>query len=169
MLPAVPPLPTWSVPALIVVPPLYVFVPVSVSVPRPSLVNEPTPLITPLKVEVVPASARNVPAPALSVTALLDVIPPPAASASRVPPLKLSGPVPRLTSLVTAVMPPLRFVPPLYVFAPVSVSVPRPSLVNEPTPLITPPKATESLRLNSRRPLLPTFPTILPVVAPAPI
>ena len=79
--------------------------------PEPSLVNEPAPLIAPLKVEVVPASAKNVPPAALSVIALLEVIPPPAASASSVPPLKLSGPVPKLASLFTARIPPLKLVP----------------------------------------------------------
>ena len=38
--------------------------------PTPFLVNAPPPLIAPLKVEVVPASARNVPPPALSAAAV---------------------------------------------------------------------------------------------------
>jgi hypothetical protein len=70
------------------------------------MVKEPVPLITPLKVELVVASAKNVPPPALSVIALLEVIP---ARASSVPPLKLRAPVPRLLSLLTARVPGARF------------------------------------------------------------
>ena len=58
-------------------------------------------------------SAKNVPPPTFSVIALLELIPPPAASASSVPPLKLSGPVPKFASLFTARSPPLKLVPPL--------------------------------------------------------
>jgi len=75
--------------------------------------DDPTPLIAPLSIEEVWASAKNVPPPALSVIALLEVIPPSAASASRVPPLKLNGPVPKLLSVFTARMPSLKLVPPL--------------------------------------------------------
>ena len=49
--------------------------PVNVKVPAPSLVSEPVPLIAALKVELVPASAKNVPPQLFSVIALLDVIP----------------------------------------------------------------------------------------------
>jgi hypothetical protein len=77
------------------------------------LVHEPVPVIAPLSVEPVPASAKNVPPPELSVIALPETIPPPAASASSVPPLKLSAPLPKLLSLFIARVPPLRFVPPL--------------------------------------------------------
>ena len=44
--PVVPPFPIWSVPAVTVVPPLYVFALVSVSVSAASLVSEPVPLMT---------------------------------------------------------------------------------------------------------------------------
>src|SRR3954465_11194727 len=49
--PLVPPLPSCSVPVLIVVPPVCVLLPVSVSVPAPTTPTEPPPLITPAKVE----------------------------------------------------------------------------------------------------------------------
>ena len=104
------------------------------------MVHEPVPVIGPLSVEAVPASAKNVPPAELSVIALLETTPPPAASASSVPPLKLRGPAPRLPSLFTARVPPLRFVPPVYVFAPISVSVPVPPFVSDPpVPPNTPP------------------------------
>ncbi len=41
-----PPLPSWSVPPLIVVVPLYVFEPIRVSVPEPVCVRLPLPLMT---------------------------------------------------------------------------------------------------------------------------
>src|SRR5271166_1033431 len=130
--PKLPLLLTARMPPLRFVPPLYVFAALKVKVPGPVLVHAPTPPIAPLKIEVVPVSAKNVPPPALSVIALLETSPPPAASASSVPPLKVSSPVPKLLSLFTARMPPLRFVPPVYVFAPVSVSVPVPTFVSDP-------------------------------------
>ena len=74
------------------------------------MVHEPVPAIGPLRVEAVPVSAKNVPPAELSVIALAETT---AASASSVPPLKLSGPVPKLVSLLTARVPPLRFVPPV--------------------------------------------------------
>ena len=43
--PVVPPAPTCNVPALIVVVPVYVFVPLSVKVPAPCLVRAPVPLL----------------------------------------------------------------------------------------------------------------------------
>ncbi len=55
--PAVPPAPTCSVPALIVVVPLYVLLRLSVCVPVPVFVSPPVPLITPLKFIVELASA----------------------------------------------------------------------------------------------------------------
>jgi len=45
--PVVPPLPTCSVPALIVVTPVYVLAPVKIVVPVPACVSVPVPLITP--------------------------------------------------------------------------------------------------------------------------
>ena len=45
--PAVPPAPTASVPAEIVVPPEYVLLPLSVSVPAPDFVTDPVPPIEP--------------------------------------------------------------------------------------------------------------------------
>jgi hypothetical protein len=74
----------------------------------------------------VPASANKVPPPAARFTALNDAIPPAAPSASSVPPLKLSGPVPKLPSPFTARMPPLRIVPPAWLFPPTSTVVPVP-------------------------------------------
>ena len=48
--------------------------PLKVKMPGPVLVQAPTPLITPLKVELVPESARNVPPPALRVMTLVELI-----------------------------------------------------------------------------------------------
>jgi hypothetical protein len=57
-------------------------------------------VIIPFKVEVAPPSAKNLPPRALRVIALPEVTPP-LTSASSVPPLKLSAPVPKLASLWT--------------------------------------------------------------------
>jgi hypothetical protein len=71
----------------------------------------PLPLMTPLKVELVPLSDRKMASP-VRVTAVFRVIPLPAASDSRVPRSKLSGPDPSLAAFSTAKVPPLMLVPP---------------------------------------------------------
>ena len=61
--------------------------------------------MTPDNVELVVESASILPPPSPRVIALPVMIPPPAASISSVPPLKLSGPVPRLVSWLIATIP----------------------------------------------------------------
>jgi hypothetical protein len=129
----------FSVPAETVVLPLYVFVPVRVSVPVPLFVSEPEPLITPAIetpfpfVSIVPVEER--------VTDRVDgdVIVPPACS---VPPentklfVALPSPIAALEFAFT--VPAEIVVAPLYVFVPVSVSVPLPVFVSPFEPLMTP-------------------------------
>ena len=113
--------------------------PVSVSVPAPILVRPPEPLITPANetelpfVSIVPVEE--------SVTVRVDgeVIVPPACS---VPPEKTSvlfaSPSAELEFAFS--VPPEIVVLPVYVFAPVSVSVPAPAFVRpKPEPLMMPP------------------------------
>ncbi|KGD58799.1 hypothetical protein DP49_5682 [Burkholderia pseudomallei] len=111
-LPVVPPLPTCSVPAPMMVPPPYVLALFSTSVPASVFVNAPAPPIAPFIVSVWPASTSIVPPLAVSVVPRAVVNVP---VASSVPPSKLSPPVaaPRLPSLATLNMPPLMAVPPL--------------------------------------------------------
>src|SRR3546814_2279122 len=59
MPPVVPPLPSWSVPAVIVVPPVWLLSPVRVSVSAPALARVPAPDISPETVRVVPARSEE--------------------------------------------------------------------------------------------------------------
>src|ERR1051325_4857826 len=67
----------------------------------------------------------------VSVSAALVVL-------SIVPPPIVKAPVPNAEALLIFKVPELSVVPPLYVFAPESVSVPTPDFVKEPTPASTP-------------------------------
>src|SRR6185295_7959096 len=96
--PLVPPLPNCKVPALMVVLPVYVLFPVSVSVPLPDLVSAPAPETTPdnngLNVDVL-----KVPAPvSATLRALVNALP-----NNRVPPLNVRPleALPRLLSAAT--------------------------------------------------------------------
>ena len=90
-------------PALIVVAPVYVFVPVSVSVPGPDCVRAPVPLITPDSVWEVVEPYWNVP----------ELLIAPA-----------YVPLPRLPAPPIESVPALIVVAPVYVFAPDNVNVP---------------------------------------------
>ena len=133
---------TAMAPAEIVVEPVKVFVPDSVSVPDPSLTRSPAPEITPENVVSdvspdvsVPAPSTTFPAPAIDPTR------------SERPFTSNVAPVPTLTALVSAIRspvePPSRRVPPLttvvpeYVFDPVNTSVDAPVFTIPPVPLIT--------------------------------
>ena len=130
---------TSTSPALSVNPPVKVFVAERVSAPLPFLVREFAPLITPAietllpLVSIVPADER--------VTVRVDgeVIVPPACN---VPPLKISVfvalPLPSAELELAFNVPAETVVEPVYVFVPVSVSVPPPLLVSPFAPLITP-------------------------------
>ena len=108
-LPAVPPSPRAIVPPVTVVSPVYVLALVSVSVPAPAFVTAPLPEITaPNANESERLNAR---------TALFVMSP---ATEPVVEPLPIAN------------VPPVIVVPPSYVLAFVSVSVPEPLLVSEP-------------------------------------
>src|SRR5688572_5710560 len=67
-------------------------------------------------------------------------------------------------------MPPDTVVPPPYVFAPDSVRVPVPALVNEPVPLMTPPYVPANAWSNLNAALFRMFPcrlVVVPVKMPA--
>ena len=112
--------------------------PLKVSVLVPIFVRSPLPLITPAMLTLLPL-VSNVPPPALSVTPRFEVKP---ARYCSVPPPKLSPPdvLPRLASVLTASVPALIVVPPLYVLVAVRVVVPAPICTNEPAPEMTPSK-----------------------------
>ena len=119
--------------------------PESVSVPAPILVSPPMPESVPPSVELLPLVSK-VPPPKLSVTARFEVKP---ARYCKVPPpsVRVPEPLPRLLSADTASVPPLIVVPPKYVLAPDSVSVPAPILVRPPMPNIVPENAVLVLSL----------------------
>src|SRR5262249_22803770 len=123
---------TASVPALIAVPPVYVLTPLSVSVPPPLLMTPPVPPIVPANVALV-LLASDAPPPALSVELRIEAKP---ARNCSVPQPKVSPleAAPKLASVVTASVPALIAVPPVYVLTPLSVSVPPPVLISPPVP-----------------------------------
>src|SRR5262249_5396258 len=100
--------------------------------PGATLWRPPTPPIVPPSVSLLPL-VSTVPPPALSVVPRFEVNPERNCS---VPPLKASPPeaAPKLASVVTASVPALIAVPPVYVLTPLSVSVPAPLLVTPPMP-----------------------------------
>ena len=112
MLPVVPPVPSCSVPAEIVVPPEWPLSACSVSVPAPPLVRvslPPMALVTP---RLTPAAALMPPPPAPSVMArAVSKL----AVAVSVPPASDSAPAatPRFSSRETCSVPPLTAVPPV--------------------------------------------------------
>src|SRR3990167_3607973 len=131
---------TCNVPALIVVPPLYVFAPDKVCVPLPAFTKLPVSLITPEKVvELLSAPVVNVPEPN-------NTLPLPA-SEPMVSVISFKSNIP---SAVTAVLsdnrpeplncnvPALIVVVPLYVFAAANVNMPVFCLIKLPDPLNTP-------------------------------
>src|SRR5438552_120632 len=85
----------------------------SCPMPVQIFVRSPLPLMTPARLALLPL-VSNVPPPALSVTPRFEVKP---ARYCSVPPPKLSPPdvLPRLASVLTASVPALIVVPPLYV------------------------------------------------------
>jgi len=138
-------IPLVNVPALIRVVPVYVFTPPKTSVPKPVFVKLPEPEIIPLYVNVVPEPTEKLPPllpkviPRLAESVKLAVV------VCNVPPLNvkslavtLPGAVPKLVSALRLNLPPLIAVAPVYVFAPDKVSVPDPTLVTLPVPLMTP-------------------------------
>jgi hypothetical protein len=123
-----------AVPALMFVPPLYVFAPFRLTLPLPSFVKLPAPLITPFKL-LSWVELCKVASPAKLIR-LLTVTP--AAVVNAVPVANVAWPVPNELSLLIIAVPALMFVPPLYVFAPFRLTLPLPSFVKLPAPLITP-------------------------------
>src|SRR6266851_1384418 len=96
--------------------------------PAPILVSPPLPTMLPASVSAF-ACVSTVPVP-LSVIALASESP--LAAACRVVPFaKVRSPVPNAVLDPTASVPALTIVPPVYVFAPVSVSVPVPTFTRE--------------------------------------
>src|SRR5262249_39022504 len=128
--------PARSVPTLTLVAPVYVLAPLSVSVPPPLWSRPPPPPIVHPSAALLPL-VSTAPPPALSVVLRFEVKP---ARNCSVPPPKLSPPevAPKLASAVTASVPVLIAVPPVYVLVPVSVSVPAPVFLRPPTPTIRP-------------------------------
>src|SRR3990167_1534821 len=142
---------TCNVPALIVVPPLYVFAPDKVCVPLPAFTKLPVSLITPEKVvELLSPPVVNVPEPKVTLPA--------PANEPMVSDTSFKSNVP-LAPTVIAVesdnrpeplncnVPALIVVVPLYVFAAANVNMPVPAFVNPFTPLITPLKVNVSVLL----------------------
>ena len=117
--------PAFIDPALIVVEPLYVFVPERVKTPEPDLVTPPVPVIFPVK----PRSLPLVLMLAAPVTPILFTRVTADAACRVVLSAIAKLPVPRPALLPTAIVPALRVVPPLYVLAPERVKVPAPALV----------------------------------------
>src|SRR2546421_8462121 len=113
---------------------------VRVSVPTPALVS--VGFVAPYSCPTVVSgddrvrftSLRMVPA-AFTWTGLATV---PSASGWRVPPLSVTGPDPRLAPVLNWRVPAETTVPPAEVVVPVSRTVPVPSLMNAPLPVICP-------------------------------
>ncbi len=150
------------------VPPLYVFAPFRLTLPLPSFVKLPAPLITPFKL-LSWVELCKVASPAKLIR-LLTVTP--AAVVNAVPVANVAWPVPNELSLLIIAVPALMFVPPLYVFAPFKVRLPLPSLNNPPLPLTEPFKVT-ALTLVLRVFIVPLrttlrFATISPVACNVP-
>ena len=128
--------PMATVPARMARPPFQVFAPVRVSVPVPSLISWPVPETTPDQVELLPPVLR-VPPPDCteSPRALLKAL-----ERRSDPPSKVTEPAaaPSRESAPTDSVPDRTIVPPVNVLAPPRTRVPRPSLVRDPAPLITP-------------------------------
>src|ERR1700686_3958945 len=76
------------------------FVPVKVSVPDPFLVNEPAPPMTPLKVELAPASAENVPPTGIQGDRFARSDPAPSRQGFQCAVVKAQGPSPQVTVAV---------------------------------------------------------------------
>ena len=131
--------PSCSVPPpVMVVGPVYELLPESVSVPAPVLVSPPAPLLPMALAKVTSFPLVSiVPPPACSVTDRTEMSTFPAPKAYwSVPPLKLSGPAPRLLIVVNCTAPSLRFRPPLKLLFPPKMTVLIPSFVRpkEPPP-----------------------------------
>lgn len=117
-----------SVPALTVVPPLYVLAPASTSVPSPSLANAPVPASGWVTVNVLVASAISNPPPPGPNTMARGVSLYAVPVTWRMPPSKsmaLPG-SPRFASDDTESVPSASCVPPTYVLAPLRTRVPAP-------------------------------------------
>ena len=142
-------LPTSSVPALSVVGPLWVLLPVTVRVEAPFLVIPPTPEITPPRVKaLLPTVARL----ALRMMLLFRVT---LAPVSRLaPPLTFSTPVPSALLLPNTNVPVFRLEGPVKaVLLPFNVRVPLPLLLSPPAPLITPPRVKDPAPVAVMAPL----------------
>ena len=85
------------------------------------------------------------------------------------PPVSKMELLERAATFASSIVPEVRTVRPVYVFVPLSESVPAASLVKEPLPDMLPENAIESERLNMSEPLLLMFPTMEPVVLLDPI
>jgi hypothetical protein len=134
-------LPTRTVPALTVAPPVKVFAPLNVKIPVPFFTSEPpAPLMMPLYVVV------NEP-PMVKMFPCKSTPPVPAklAIVSLAPNFKLPGDV-TVTAPVSTIaeppfnvsVPPVTVVVPVYVFTPPNVNSPVPAFVQLPPPLTTP-------------------------------
>ena len=142
-------LPATSVPPPVrFVPPEYVFEPVSVSVPVPPSVRLPpvpaivppyVPLPEPPSVRLLPPRFTVEPATPDSPVVVCGVVAPLTSKVAPAP-VRFSGLLPeRLPPAPIASVPLLIVVAPVYVFAPVSVSVPVPDSVSPPVPPTVPP------------------------------
>src|SRR5688572_1131793 len=128
-----------SAPDETVVPPEYVLAPVSVQLPEPTFVTDPVPPIAPWNTASVP-SVPTVRGAAPSVTALdgpplSDPSDCPKLFRSRMAPVWTSmKPVPKTSTAPARSTPNPTVVPPVYVLAPDSVSVPAPAFTRGPAP-----------------------------------
>ncbi len=100
--------PNCSVPDARLVPPVYVFVPLSVSVPAPVLLTPPAPANVPLKVSALPLAPR----PNVLVSAKLLVSDSGAVLSSK-PPAAVTVPVPSAPEVSSSTLPAPKVVPPL--------------------------------------------------------
>ncbi len=124
----------------------------------PALVSPPVPEILPeiaafAELVIVPLSLRTM--------ALSMVVAPVMA---RLPPFRVSVPVPRLPSELRESVPPVMVVVPLNVLLPESVSVPEPAFVSPPLPEITLERVTAALFVTVASEL--STKVLLMVVAP---
>src|SRR5262249_28314734 len=138
--------PTTSLPAEIIVPPVYVFVPVRNVIPVPRCSKTPVPeMLASLAATQKQRSTERTPL-FTTLPVMLPVLPP----------------------LPNCRVPDEINVPPLYVFCPVSIVVPLPICCSDPVPEMTPPTVTLSERLIASTELSTMFPSSDPPNPPLP-
>ena len=169
-LPVLPPLPSCSTPALIVVRPVAPSAPVRDSVPVPCFSRPPVPLIAPENSVLLAVPAVRVPAPRVMLPAP-DRSPVVCANPARskVAPLATaSGPLPAALVAPSRKMPDVTVSPPEKLFGPDSTVTPLPSCVSVPVPEIVPAIVTVPVWSISRALLSTMLPLRLPVAPPEP-